>query len=180
MLGPWEWLIAIFLATAVVWRFWPKSWRVVPRVRFSIRWLMAAVLVVGLICGGFARWYARWAQRQALIAQLHVQQQVTGSVLSQALVDISSGRSLSFSSEDLFDSGRAEWTAQADAYERLEGRRIPLIVVKVSGGCDGGALRPITIKAAGASLEGQLLDRLIRAYRARGWHHEVIALPADK
>ena len=64
-LGTWEWLIVGFLAIAVTWRFWPKSWRFIPHVRFSVRWLMVTVLVVGLICGGFARWYAREAQRQA-------------------------------------------------------------------------------------------------------------------
>jgi hypothetical protein len=50
--------------------------------------------------------------------------------------------------------------------------------VEVSGGCDGDVLRPLTIKAAGASMEGPLLDRLIRAYRARGWRHEVVPRPA--
>jgi hypothetical protein len=143
---------------------------------------MVAVLVVGLIFGGFARWYARRAQRQALIAQLQVERQVTDSAISHAIADIpSTGRSLSFSSGNTYYVGGDQWSAQLDAYESLEGRRIPLIVVEVSGGLDGDVLRPITIKVAGASLEGPLLDRLIRAYRARGWRHEVITLPvADK
>ena len=163
-------------------RLWPKPRRFIPRVRFSVRGLLVGVLVAGLICGGFARWYARRAQRQALIAQLQVQRQVTGSAksgISEAIADlIDAGRSLSFTSDDTFDPDRDQWTAQLDAYEVRDGRRIPLIVVEVSGGREGDALRPITIKAAGASLEGPFLDRLIRDYRARGWRHEVIALPA--
>jgi hypothetical protein len=50
--------------------------------------------------------------------------------------------------------------------------------VEVSGGCNGEVLRWITIKAVGAFVEGPLLDRLIRAYRARGWPHEVVPVPA--
>jgi hypothetical protein len=55
---------------------------------------------------------------------------------------------------------------------------MPLVSVEVSGGCEDELLRPITIKTSGASLEGQLLDRLIPAYRDRGWRHEIIPLPA--
>jgi hypothetical protein len=174
----WEWLIVVFLCTAVAWRFWPKSWRVLPGVRFSLRWLMVAVLVVGLICGGFARWHARRTHRQALIAQLHVQQQVTNSVIYQTHADLrAAGRTnLSASTENSF--GPNGWIERLDAYESPDGRRMPLIVVEVSGGCDDNLLRPITIKTSGASLEGQLLDRLIPAYRARGWRHEVLPLSA--
>jgi hypothetical protein len=88
MPGTWESVIAVFFVAAVTWRLWPKSWRVIPHVRFSVRWLMVAVLVVGLICGGFARWYARRAQQQALIGELHVQRQVTNSIIHQTRIDI--------------------------------------------------------------------------------------------
>jgi hypothetical protein len=142
---------------------------------------MVVVLVIGLICGGFARWYAQQLRRQGLIAQLHVQQQVTDSAIHQTIAGMSSissaGRkAFTISSGDSF--GHDRWTAQVDAYERLDSRRIPRIFVEVSGGCDGEVLRPITIKAAGASLEGPLLDRLIRDYRAQGWQHEVVLVPA--
>ena len=139
---------------------------------------MVAVLVVGLICGGFSSWYARQLRRQGLIAQLHVQQQVTDSVIHQTIADIAAApqKASSVSSGDSF--GLDKWTAELDAYERLDGRRIKRIFVEVSGGRDGDVLRPITIKASGASLERQLLDRLIRAYRVRGWQHEVVPLAA--
>jgi hypothetical protein len=138
---------------------------------------MVAVLVVGLICGGLARWYVRHTRRQGLIAQLHVQLQVTDSVIHQSIADISSaGRNLSFSTGDSF--GHDKWTAEVDAYESPGDRRIPLILVEVTGGCDEDFLRPIVIKTSGATLEGQLLDRLIRAYRVQGWPHEVVPFPA--
>jgi hypothetical protein len=171
MLGPWEWLIAIVLATAVAWRFWPKSWRVIPGVRFPLRWLMVAVLVVGQICGGFARW-------QALIAQLHVQQQVTNLVIHQTRADIAAAGRKNFSSLTENSSSLDDWAERFEAYESSDGGRMPLIVVNVSGGCDNDHLWPITIKTSGTPLEGYLLDRLIDAYRTRGWRHEVIPLPA--
>src|SRR5262249_56063454 len=124
----------------------------VGRVGFSVRGLLGGVRGAGLVCGGFARWYARRAQRQALIAQLQAQRQVTGSAksrISEAIADlIDAGRSLSFTCDDTFDPDRDQWTAQLDAYEVRDGRRIPLIVVEVSGGRDGHALPAITIKAA--------------------------------
>jgi hypothetical protein len=143
--------------------------------------MLIVVLVIGLFCGEFARWYARQLRRQGLIAQLHVQQQVTDSAIHLTIADMSSisaaGRKgFSVSSGDSF--GHDKWTAQVDAYEGLDGRRIPRVFVEVSGGCDRDVLRPITIKNSGAPLEGQLLDRLIRAYRARGWPHEVVSIPA--
>jgi len=166
MLVTWEWLIVVFLAAAVTWRFWPKSWWIIPRVQFSVRWLMVAVLVVGMICGGLARWYARQLRLPGLIAQLHVQQQVTHSVIHETRADIAAAgrRVSSLSSGSSFATDK--WTEHLDASESLDGRSIPLMVVEVSGGCDGDLLRPITIKTAGASMEGQLLDRLIRAYRS--------------
>jgi hypothetical protein len=182
MLGPWEWLIALVLAlvlaTVVAWRFWPKSWRVIPGMRFSIRWLMVAVLVVGLICGGFARWYARRAQMQARIAQLHAQQQVTNLLIQQGQADLrAAGRkNLSYFTGNSF--GPDGWTERLDAYESPDGRSRPLISIVVSGGCAEDLLQPITIRTSGAPLEGQLLDRLIDAYRTRGWQHEVIPLRA--
>src|SRR4051794_40079199 len=178
MLGTWEWLIVVFLATAATWRFWPKSWRIIPHVRFSVRGLMVAVLVVGLICGGFAHWYARRARRQALIAQLHVQQQVTDSVIHQAIVDISvAGRgAFSVSSGDSF--GHDEWTAEVDARESPGGGTIPRLLGGVSGGGEGDVPRPTTIKAAGASRKGPLLDRLPRPSRAGGGRHGVAPRPA--
>ena len=164
MLDRWGWLI-VFLATAVTWRFWPKTWRIIPHARFSVRWLMVAVLVVGLICGGFARWYTRQLWRQGLIAQLHVQQQVTDSVIHETHADIAAGGRKGFSFSTGASFGIDKWTERLDAYERLDDRRIPLIVVEVSGGCDEDVLRPITIKTAGASMDGQFLDRLIRCLR---------------
>jgi hypothetical protein len=178
MMGTWEWLIIVFLAIAVAWRFWPKSWRFTPRVRFSVRWLMIAVLVVGLICGGFARWYARQARRQGLIAQLHIQQQVTNSAIHAMRADLAAAgrKDFSFLTRSAFEIDK--WDEQLDAYEGQDDRRMPLIFVEVSGGCEEDLLRPITIKTSGASMEGQLLDRLTSAYRSRGWQHMVISLPA--
>src|SRR5947209_15969396 len=114
MLGIWEWLIVVFLATAMAWRFWPKSWRIIPHKRFSVRWLMVAVLVVGLTCGGFARWYARQARRQAVIAQLHVQQQVTNSVIHETRADIAAAgwKNFSFLTENSF--GLDKWSERLD------------------------------------------------------------------
>jgi hypothetical protein len=178
MLGTWEWLIAVFFVALVTWRFWPNSWRIFPRLRFSVRWLMAAVLVVGVICGGLARWYAFHLRQQGLIAQLHVQQQVTNSLVREAHADIAAAgrKNLSFLTKNSF--GLDKWTEELDAYEdSLDGRRMPLISVEVSGGCDEDHLRPITIKISGASLEGRFVDRLTRAYQDRGWQHEVVPVP---
>src|SRR4051794_19439447 len=140
--GTWESLIIAALVLVVAWRFWPRSWRIIPQMRFSVRWLMVAVLAVGLTCGGFARWYARRAQRQALISRLHVQQQVTSSVIYQVHADLrAAGReNLSSSTENSF--GPDGWTERLDAYESPDGRRRPLISVAVSGGCEEDLLRP--------------------------------------
>jgi hypothetical protein len=179
MLGTWEWLIFAALATAVIWLFWPKSWRIIPHARFSVRWLMVAVLVIGVLCGGAARWYSRELRRQSLIAQLHVQQQVTDSVMRQSRIEIiAAGRKdFSFLIQDSFELD--QWTEQLDAFVSQGDRKLPLIFVEVSGGCDDeDLLRPITIKTSGASMEDSLVDRLIRAYRDRGWQHAVVSTPA--
>jgi hypothetical protein len=139
---------------------------------------MVAVLVVGLICGGLARRYARLLRRQDLIAQLHLQQQVTDSVIREMHGDIAAAGRKGFSYWTGDSFGLDDWATQINADDGPDGRRIPLIFVAVSGGCDEDILRPITIETAGASLEKPLIDRLIRAYRARGWRHEVVPLPA--
>lgn len=99
--------------------------------RFTIRRLMVVVLVVGLICGAFAQWYARQLRRQGLIAQLHVQQQVTDSVIHPAIANLSTTgpKPLTISSGDSF--GHEMWTAQVDAYAVLGGRRVTEILVEI-------------------------------------------------
>jgi hypothetical protein len=163
----------------------PKPRRFITRVRFSVRWLMVAVLVAGLICGAFADWRTRQLRRQRLIAQLGVQRQVTDSVIHQTIADIFKTRRPTGSAVPLtFDVSRRDsfgpdkWRAQVDAFELLDGRKISQLLVEVSGGCDGDTLWPITLKVSGASMDAQLLDELRRAYRSRGWQHKVVPLPA--
>ena len=161
--------------------FWPKSRRLVSRMRFSIRWLIVAVLVTGLTCGGLIRWYIQQRWRQGLVAHLHVQQQVTNSVIYEALADVRADhsavwRNLAVSTSDEFS--RDKWTVEVEAHETLDGQRMPRIHLQVSGGCDDDVLRHIAIKASGASVEGQLVDRLVATYRTRGWKYDVVP-PSD-
>jgi hypothetical protein len=65
-----------------------------------------------------------------------------------------------------------------DAHETLDGKSIRLIGLDESGGCDDDGVRHITIKTAGAPLEGPLVDRLIDAYRSRGWKCDVVPISA--
>ncbi len=178
MLGTSEWLILGVVAFALAWRFWPKSWPIALRPRFSLRWLLVAVLVIGLICGGLARWYAREARRRALLAELRTQQELTTSVIHQTRHDLEAAgrKEVSFRTEDSF--GPDEWRELIETCESPDGRHMRSIIVEASGGCDQGILRPITIRISEAPQKGLFLDRLIRAYHARGWLHEVAPGPS--
>jgi hypothetical protein len=158
-------------------RRWSKPWRFIFPRRFSLRVLMAAVLVVGLICGGIAHWRARQFRRQVLIVQLHIQEQVTDAALNQARNEMFHlCRNHTSSSGHTW--GYDRWALRAGGGETVDGERIPWINIEVEGRCDGDVLRPLVIFAAGFPKEGPLIDRLIHEYRARGWPYQVVARPS--
>jgi hypothetical protein len=144
---------------------------VFPR-RFSLRVLMAAVLVAWLICGGAARWRARQLRRPALIAQMHVQEQVTDEALRQATNEVFPLRPNRAGSHGR-TYGYDRWAVWAGAYETVDDERVPWIEVEVEGRWD----RPLVIFAAGFPKEGPLIDRLAREYRARGWPYRIVTRP---
>jgi hypothetical protein len=146
-------------------------------VRFSVRWLIVTVLVVGLICGVVARWRGREARRQALIAHLHVQQQLTNSMtqpVANAVLRAAGHKNFVYSTDSSFSDG--SWTERLNAYDVTNDGWKFLISVQVTGGCQDDVLQPITIKTSGGSMGGQLVDRMVRTYRDRGWQYEVVTL----
>src|SRR5689334_1249269 len=86
--------VVVLLVAVSAWRLRPRPSGPGSRVRFSLRWLMAAVLVVGLLCGELVRWRALEARRRELLDQLHLQAQVTSSAISESRAEIVATRRL--------------------------------------------------------------------------------------
>jgi hypothetical protein len=148
-----------------------------PRVRFTVRALMLAVLLVGLLCGGLARWNARRLRQQALMAEMRSQQQATSGTSAQARADLKAAGRTNYSYLTSNSWSLGEWTDRVDAYQASRDGNLPLIVVNLTGGCDDEHLLLIIIRTSGAPLDGPLLDRLTRLYRDRKWRHGVISTP---
>ncbi len=57
---------------------------------------------------------------------------------------------------------------------------MPLIRATVSGNNGPFSLHPIVVETYGSRLDDQWLDRLLRAYRDKGWRFKVIQSPASE
>lgn len=146
------------------------------RVRFTIRGLMLTVAVVAVYCAGWA-YLRNWESRRTVMYQ---QRDITRSIILEANQDIAAaGRT---ASEIRNTSDRVtyttHWTEKLEAWETRQGRKQPLIRATVSGDNGRFSLAPITVEIYGSPLDGPWLERLFRAYRARGWRYRVIQGPS--
>jgi hypothetical protein len=143
-----------------------------PRVRFTIRRLMLAVLLFALPCAWVAR---RLHWRDPLIeakAQFLV---ATGVELGPFM-----GPSSHASSTGGFSEPSPGWHWWSRAYlgeHQTDGAR--LFDVEVSGGCDASGLEPIAIEDRGGLRSAKLVAELTRVYRERGWPYRVTRRAGD-
>jgi hypothetical protein len=144
----------------------------VPRRRYTIRWLMLVVAIVAVFCAEWA-YMRRWESRRVGMYQ---QRDLTRSIFLAAKQDLAAaGHS---AAETRVESDRVtyttHWTEKLEAWETAQGRRQPLIGVTVSGDNGYFTLPPIVVETHGGTSDDLWLDRLLRAYRERGWRYKVI------
>lgn len=142
------------------------------RLRFTIKGLMVVVATVAFYCALVA-YVQRWESRRSLMYQ---QRDMTRSIILEAKQDITSaGRSASeFRNESDHVTYTSHWTEKLEAWETRNGQSEPLIRATVSGDCGRFSLPPILVETYGSPLDGPWLDRLLRAYRQKGWRYKVI------
>jgi hypothetical protein len=148
----------------------------VPRLRFTIRTLMVAVAFVAVYCSQWA-YLQRWKSRRAVMYQ---QRDITRSIILEVKQDIAAaGRT---ASEIRNESDRVtyttHWTERLEAWETRDGRRQLLMRATVSGDNGRFSLPPILVETYGSPLDDLWLDRLLRAYREKGWRCKVVQAPA--
>jgi hypothetical protein len=138
-----------------------------PRVRFTIRWMMIAVLLVALSCA----WLARRLHWRDPLAEARAQIDVTTEVMSGPILEPRSHGICEGAFREP-SSGCARW------FRTYKGERLSdsarLIDVEVSGGCDGTELESITIKDHGGTRNARLIGALTFAYRERGWRYVIM------
>jgi hypothetical protein len=144
--------------------------------RVTIRGMMALVICAALWCN-FWVWLQRWEARRSVMYQ---QRDITQSIMQQAKQDIfAAGRS---ASKLDIDRPRAaytpHWTEWLEAWENCGGEKRYLVRATVSGDNGQFSLQPIVVETYGSPLNAPWVDRLLRAYRERGWRYKVISAPS--
>ena len=72
------------------------------------------------------------------------------------------------------------WTEWLDGAETRKGQKLSLIRATVSGDNGWLSLQPIIVETYGSPLDSPWLDRLLQAYREKGWRYKVVQVPASE
>jgi hypothetical protein len=132
------------------------------------------MLVVLTVASYLAFWdyLRRWEARRVVMQQQH---EVTRSILREAEVDLAVGppasRVLRWGDTVTYTT---HWTERIAVSEGRGESGDPLLRATVSGANGRFSLPPIRVEVQGPLGDGPWLDRLLRAYRERGWRYEVI------
>jgi hypothetical protein len=148
----------------------------IPRLSMTIRGVMLAMIPIALWLGLRVH-VQRWDARRIVMYQ---QRDVTRSIMAEVGEDfVAAGPPAErrWRSVDRATS-RSRWTERLDAWESRGGKDVPLIRARVSGANGEFAIRPIIVETYGAPPDAPWLDRLLRAYRARGWRYETVVRPS--
>jgi hypothetical protein len=140
--------------------------------------LMGLVMLAAYECAIWV-YLQRWEARRSI---MYEQRDITQSIMQQAKQDtIAAGHSAS-KIDIVRPQGTytAQWTEWLEAWENRGGEKLSLIRATVSG--DNGqlwqsSLQPIVVETYGSPLDGPWVDRLLRAYRERGWRYKVSSTP---
>jgi hypothetical protein len=156
------------------------------RFRWRLSTVMFAVLVVGVALGLAARWYRQRIEREASLAEMMLQNSVTDTELSLAQSALAASRvsqagfatTARGGSVSGWTSSRrsiTSWITSLGLSYSQPGSGTVGLKFEVSGGLRGTNLEPITIEVTGPEALGKpVVDRLKRAYDAKGWRYRVI------
>lgn len=136
------------------------------RPRLTIRWLMLIVLLAACVS---AQWSClqRWEARRV---HLYQRRDLANSVLQEAAVVLAATRPIAPRTPAMSSStATRHWSLRLELLERREGGQIPVVLVEVSQSNGTFGLRPITIEPSGLEFDEEVVDRLDRAFRERGW-----------
>jgi hypothetical protein len=149
-----------------------------PNFHLTIRQIMGLVIVAAVWCAFWA-YLQRWEARRTIMYQ---QRDITRSIMLEAKQGIvAAGHSASEIRNDRpLGTGTAHWTEWLEAWENREGQKLSLIRATVSGDNGRFSLQPIIVETYGSPLDAPWLDRLLRAYREKGWRYKVIRAPASE
>lgn len=141
----------------------------------TTRGLMLAVLLVACYLGFWA-YLQRWEARRVVMYQ---QRDVTRAVMLEAQEVIAAAGP----STARLRLGRdrrtytSHWAERLEVWESRDGKEVPLIRAVVSGTNGRFSIPPIVVETYGSSRDAPWLDRLIRAYKSRGWQYTVVDRP---
>ena len=137
--------------------------------------MMALVVVAAIECAFWTSLYKCEARRPLM----YQQRDVTRAIMLEAQQDIAAaGHSTAeIRNERPRGTYSYEWTEWLEAWEIRGGQKRPLIRAAVSGNDGQFALEPILVETYGSPLDAPWLDRLLRAYREKGWPYRVVQAP---
>jgi hypothetical protein len=149
-----------------------------PHFRLTIRQIMGLVIIAAFWCASWA-YLQRWEARRTIMYQ---QRDITRSVILEAQQDIvAAGHSAPLiRNERPGGTYTTHWTEWLEGSETSKGEKLSLIRATVSGDNGWFSLQPIFVEMYGSPLDAPWLDRLLRAYRKKGWRYEVVQAPASK
>jgi hypothetical protein len=136
---------------------------------------MLAVIPLAWVLG-FGVYIRGWEARRVVMDQ---QKRVTQSLLFLKKEDIAAAdRPMSQLRQERVGTSYADhWMERLEGWEVRDGRRVPLIRVIVSGANGRFRAPPIDVVYSGPSSGYPWLDRLLRAYQAKGWSYRVVRRP---
>jgi hypothetical protein len=141
------------------------------RFKLSLRAALLAVLAIGLACGALARSYHQRLRREAALARLGPSARATNAVLHQAQADlVDAGRGVSGVRITGNGSDRA-WGRELEVWTDTPTPHRTLLHLDVRGDVEDESIR---ITDFGAPLNARAVDRLVGAYRARGWRYRIV------
>ncbi|WP_406695481.1 hypothetical protein V5E97_31125 [Singulisphaera sp. Ch08] len=143
-----------------------------PRSRMTIRWMMLLVVLVASVLSFWA-YLDRWERRRVVMYQ---QQGVTRSIMLVAEEDFAAaGHTRSqFRQVGTSKAYTDHWTERLEAWGSRDGRDVLLLRAVVSGANGRFRAPPISVEIDGFPFESPWLDRLLRAYRTKGWQYRVV------
>jgi hypothetical protein len=146
--------------------------------RLTIRQVMGLVIIAAYWLA-FWVWLQRWEVRRTIMYQ---QRDITQSVMVEAQQDIiAAGHSAPvIRNERPAATYTTHWTEWLDGSETRNGQKLSLIRATVSGDNGWFSLQPITVETYGSPLDTPWLDRLLRAYRGKGWNYKVVQVPVSE
>ncbi|AMV40684.1 hypothetical protein [Planctomyces sp. SH-PL62] len=148
-----------------------------PRRRSSILGLMLAVALVAW-CLALVVHLRNWEARRV---EMYRQRDESLLLLEAARGDLAAAAhpAADFVVRDAGTGRTADWRLEVVGREDRDGRR-PAAHRAILSGSNGrlaSALAPIRVETFGSPSDVPWLDRLLRAYRERGWRYEVVRLP---